>query len=598
MTRLAPTSPSKRRSLRRQLLLSTVAPLIGLLIAMAAVGGFGFTRLAQELVRQRDAELVQLAAGQIADGFRDSVLLLTQMAATEAILEGDTDEIIDLLQADQALRERFDELAVTDERGTIIASVGGSPIETVIGDEPYFERARRLRRPVRSDLTRDDKGNQRITVAVPMFDVYGRFAGCMLGIWDLSKTRLGLPIAGVRVGEGGFAYLVDEQGTILYHPDIARVGSDSSYHPVVQAVMQGERGAEPISESGLVTVVGYAPISFHGVSSSLMADESWESWGLLTQELWEDLMSPVQPYIGLMLLLMVTVIGLLLVLLTANSRRVSAPLESLARQADRIASGEFDSQVSINTGPKEVRELEDSFNLMVEQLRQYRNDIQDYVVSILSSQERERKRIARELHDETAQTLIVLGREIEMAEEMATSEELTESLAYLRDAVDGALQGVRRFTRDLRPPLLEELGLSRSLEILVDRLARTEPFGVELAIVGEPIPLSPEAELGIYRLAQEGLSNVRRHAQASQADVILTYRPRGVTLEVLDDGVGFDVEQDSKELVRMGRLGLMGMHERARLFGGRARIDSRPGHGTRVWVEIPLSQIVQRERRA
>ena len=131
----------------------------------------------------------------------------------------------------------------------------------------------------------------------------------------------------------------------------------------------------------------------------------------------------------------------------------------------------------------------------------------------------------------------------------------------------------------------------------MDRLDRNEPFDVELAIVGEPISLSPEAELGIYRLAQEGLSNVRRHAQASHADVILTYRARGVTLEVLDDGVGFDIEQDTKELVRMGRLGIMGMHERARLFGGRARIDSRPGHGTRVWVEIPLSPIVQKDPR-
>ena len=190
----------------------------------------------------------------------------------------------------------------------------------------------------------------------------------------------------------------------------------------------------------------------------MLADETWQDWGLLTHELWEDLISPVRPYIALMLFLMVSVIGVLFILLTVNSHRVSAPLESLAHQADRVASGEFDSEVSINTGPKEVRELEDSFNLMVEQLRQYRKDIQDYVVSILSSQERERKRIARELHDETAQTLIVLGREIEMAEEMATSEELQESLAHLRDAVDNALQGVRRFTRDLRPPLLEELG--------------------------------------------------------------------------------------------------------------------------------------------
>ena len=233
--------PDKRRSLRQQLLLSTVFPLIVLLLALAAVGVFGFTRLAQALVQGRDAELVQLAAGQIADDFRDSVLLLTQVSATEAMLNGDPDEMVDLLQADQALRERFDELAVTDERGTVTVSVGGSDLGLVVGDRDYFERARRLRRPVRSDLYEDAQGHRRITVAVPMFDVYGQFAGCMLGIWDLSKTKLGRPVAGVRVGEGGFAYLVDEQGTILYHPDPAMVGRDALYHPAGRGGRGGRR---------------------------------------------------------------------------------------------------------------------------------------------------------------------------------------------------------------------------------------------------------------------------------------------------------------------------------------------------------------------
>ena len=93
-------------------------------------------------------------------------------------------------------------------------------------------------------------------------------------------------------------------------------------------------------------------------------------------------------------------------------------MQSLAAQAGRVASGEFSNQVTLTTGPLEVRELEEAFNTMVEQLRSYRGDIQNYVVSILNSQEQERKRIARELHDETAQALVVLGRRIEAAAEI------------------------------------------------------------------------------------------------------------------------------------------------------------------------------------
>jgi signal transduction histidine kinase len=229
---------------------------------------------------------------------------------------------------------------------------------------------------------------------------------------------------------------------------------------------------------------------------------------------------------------------------------------------------------------------------MVDQLRKYRSDIQSYIISILNSQEDERKRIARELHDETAQALIVLGRRIEMAEELSDNAELTAQLESLRDLVDDTLQGVRLFTRDLRPPLLEELGLPRTLELLGDRTAQEQPLTVNVTIKGEPRPLLPEVELGLYRLAQESLSNVRRHAHATRVEIGLTYEENRVRLEITDDGVGFEAPKNPAELIKSGRLGLMGIYERARLFGGQATITSKPGQGTQVVVEVPLTAIV------
>ena len=578
-------------SLRTQLMLVTVVPVVALLIVLTIVSAYAFTRLTQALVERRDAEIVQLAARQIASYWADSVQLLTQVASTDAVRGGDAEATQDLLGANVALQQRFDRISVTDAQGVVTATVGGEMGEQV-GELSHFQRARRLRRPVRSRTYEDAQGRQLIAVAVPVFDLWGQFSGCMLGTWDLRGTQLGLPVASVRVGHRGFAYLVDEFGIILYHPVADLIAADTSQHPAVAALLGGEAGAQTVNVQGRKTVVGYAPIPLRRLANSLVADESWEGWGLLTSELWNDLVAPLRPYVRFMVVLLLLLVTFPLLILALNSQRIAAPLQSLVTQAERVASGEFDSQVTLDAGPSEVRELEMVFNKMVDQLREYQSDIQNYVVSILSSQEEERMRIGRDLHDETAQALIVLGRRIEIAQEMSDEQGLTEELEALRDMVDATLQGVRRFTRDLRPPLLEELGLPRTLEILGSRLDREESFQVDVAVVGKWRQLLPELELGLYRLAQEGLSNVRRHSHASQVKITLTYGTEAVELEIADDGVGFDAPADPSDLIRSGRLGLMGIHERARLFGGRATIRSLSGEGTTVHVVIPLSAIV------
>ncbi|MCD6519093.1 MAG: HAMP domain-containing protein [Anaerolineae bacterium] len=580
-----------RSSFRFQLMLATAAPVIFFLTILTLVALYGFTRMTQTLVEQRDAELVQLAAQQVADYWADSVLLLTQVASTNEVRRGSLSSIQKLLIANKALLQRFDEISMTDPQGMIIASAGGK-LGDQLGQYPFFERARRLRRPVCSRLYENSLGRQVISVAIPVYDIWGRFAGCLIGTWDLHGDRLGLSVANIRVGQRGFAYLVNESGIILYHPDPELIGADASRHPAVAALLQGKTGAQTIRTQGQTVVVGYAPIPLRRLSSSLLADESWEGWGLLTSELWDDIIAPLQPYARSMLVLLILVVIIPLAILAITSRSIVAPLQSLLTQVERVASGEFDTQVSINSGPSEMRDLELAFNTMVKQLRKYRDDIQNYVVSILNSQEEERKRIARELHDETAQALIVLGRQIEMAQELTNDPTLISELEKLRDMVDATLQGVRRFTRDLRPPLLEELGLPRTLEILGSRTAREEPFTVDVRIVGEPYQLMPELELGLFRLAQESLSNVRRHAQATHVDLTLTYAKDRVVLEIVDNGIGFNAPQDPAELMRSGRLGLMGIYERARLFGGKAEILSEPGKGTIVRVIVPLSAIV------
>jgi two-component system sensor histidine kinase DegS len=579
-------------SLRSQLMLSIAVPIIALLIALALVGYIGVSELIQALVEQRDAELTQLAARQIASYWSDSVTLLSQVASTDQVRSGDAALTTEMLSQNTPLQKRFDQISVTDAVGVVIATYGGEAGED-FGRQGFVDRTRQVRRPVRSPVITSPLGHAIVAVSIPYYDTGRQFAGCVVGVWQLDDGRaLRSALENVRVGETGFSYLVDTSGTVLNHPEADMLGANASRHPAVAAFLAGEEGARTVSDKGQRTVVGFAAIPFRELSSSLFADDTWDGWGMFISERWDDIVAPLQPSIYLIVVLLVVTVALPLGILAIGSQRVAAPLQSLVAEVERVAEGNFDTQVSLDTAPAEVRDLEIAFNEMVAELQRYRQDIQRYVVSILNSQEDERKRVARELHDETAQDLIVLGRKIEDAETLATNSELKTQLDGLRDMVDDTLSGVRRFTSDLRPPLLEELGLPRALEILGNRAAREESFDVTVEIVGEPRAVLPELETGLYRLTQESLSNVRRHAEASHVAIRLTYAVDHLELRVKDDGVGFEVPDDPGKMLASGRLGLIGIHERARLFGGSATIRSTPQQGTTVQVVIPLSAIL------
>ncbi len=581
-------SLTRPASLRSQLMLSIAVPIITLLLALALVGFFGVTKLIEAQVQQRDAELTRLAARQIAAYWSDSVLLLSQIAATDEVRSGEIVLVTQMLAVNTPLQQRFDRIAVTDVGGVVIAAYGGS-IGEQYGETSFFQRTRQVRRPVRSPVITDHTGQSMVLVAIPYYGTNREFGGCVLGVWQLQGGHaLGASLENVRIGETGFSYLVDMNGTVLSHPETSLIGADARQHPAVALFLSGQEGAVSVSERGERTVVGFARVPFRDLPTSVFADETWDGWGMFITEYWHDIVSPLRPWIYLIILLFAATVALPLGVLAIGSQRVAAPLQNLVSEVGRVAEGEFDTQVSLDSAPVEVRDLEVAFNKMAAELQRYRHDIQRYVVSILTSQEEERKRIARELHDETAQDLIVLGRKIDDAQAAADDPQLKAQLEGLRDMVQDTLHGVRRFTSDLRPPLLEELGLPRALEIMGNRAAREEPFDVSVEIVGTPRPVLPELETGLYRLAQESLSNVRRHAEASHVLIRLTYGEERLELLVQDDGIGFDVPDNPGEMLATGRLGLIGIHERARLFGGRAAIRSTPQRGTTVEVVIPL----------
>jgi signal transduction histidine kinase len=216
-----------------------------------------------------------------------------------------------------------------------------------------------------------------------------------------------------------------------------------------------------------------------------------------------------------------------------------------------------------------------------------RDRLRSYAMLMTEAQEEERKRIARELHDEAAQNVVVIRRRLAVLAQRHPEKSIASELDELGDLAGQTVTGIRRFSRDLRPPTLDELGLSSALEQLVAQVRERSALTGELSVEGRPRRLRIETELAIFRVAQAALHNVERHAAATAIGIELTFEPNGVRLEITDDGRGFESPQNITQLTEEGKLGLIGMHERAQLMGGTVQISSRPGSGTRVLLEVP-----------
>ena len=208
----------------------------------------------------------------------------------------------------------------------------------------------------------------------------------------------------------------------------------------------------------------------------------------------------------------------------------------------------------------------------------------DAVRRVVQAQELERQRLARELHDETGQALTSILLGLKPLEEALADHPARTTLAGLREQVVSALQDVRRLAVELRPAVLDDFGLVPALERLIAAFAEQSDMRIDFHSALGEARLPSEVETALYRVVQESLTNIVKHANAKQVSVSLARRATGVAAVIEDDGAGFDPRRVSE-----GGVGLLGMRERLALIDGRLEIESRPGAGTTVVAEVPLS---------
>jgi PAS domain S-box-containing protein len=217
-----------------------------------------------------------------------------------------------------------------------------------------------------------------------------------------------------------------------------------------------------------------------------------------------------------------------------------------------------------------------------------RKRLRNYVTEVVKAQEEERKRIARELHDETIQSLAALSLDIQAATRIRPRppEVILHRLDDLRRRTNAIIDGVRRFSYELRPDVLDQLGLIAALEVLTNDLGKDTGIRAHVEVIGVERRLAPDLEVALFRIVQEALQNVRKHSMATNVVVTVIFEIDSVRLEVTDNGQGFDVVDSLSELAAHGKFGLVGMEERVRLFDGKLKIQSQPGKGTTISAEV------------
>jgi signal transduction histidine kinase len=375
------------------------------------------------------------------------------------------------------------------------------------------------------------------------------------------------------VGNESAAFLMNENREIL-----ARIGNQSwegvpAQHPGVSEALQGQSGFTYMSTSSMEHVVAYSPVTPPG-------------WALVIEEPWEAVDTPYLRLTQFAPLILIPLLAFTLVALWFGASQIVAPLQKLENRAAGLAWGDFTTIEDPVDGVEEIRQLQHELIHMAHKVQASQRSLHDYIGAITRGQEDERQRLARELHDETLQSLIALHQRIQLAKMKTTDDGVQKNLAEIESLSSNSIDELRRLTRALRPIYLEDFGLATALEMLAGESSKP---GLEVNFThsGMERRLDPAIELTLFRITQEAMSNVVRHAQATITQIKLDFPPAGVTLEIKDNGSGFTPPRSPAEFAPSGHFGLLGMHERAEIIRGKLSISSG-ADGTIIQVTVKI----------
>ena len=560
-------------SLPLQLFIITVLPLTALLL-LIAFGSLGLhQRAMRTMVGERDERATRAAAAAITEQINHRLSAIRSVALQAASAANGPDHAL----ADAAY------LLPDYEGGIALFAADGSLIASSNGPEIWLTRSVPERLRYIPDVTAAQsafflpgfvdpvQGEEMVLVAAVAGDitVVGAFSPATLARRALADIFGG--------SDQATAYLATPDGDILYQTGIPPWADlPVPEHPGVADALRHESGTTYLTVDGEEQVVAFSPIAPVG-------------WALVIVEPWRAVTDPLLRTTELAPLILIPVLVIALVGLWFGVRQVVQPLQSLEKKATELGWGDFEAIAEPVGGINEIQRLQAELVHMAHKVQLAQQSLRGYLGAVTTGQEEERRRLARELHDDTIQSLIALNQQIQLAQMTAQDDDNRERLMLMQQMAEQTVADLRRLTRDLRPIYLEDLGLVPALDMMARDMGKALDLPILFQTEGTSQRLPPNTELALYRIAQEGLSNVARHAQATQALISLTFDAEGVCLNIRDDGKGFDVPDSPAEMAPAGHYGLLGIQERAEAIGARLRIHSEAGAGTQLAVCLPLT---------
>ncbi len=588
----------------------------GSVLNFAILGTLGYLAVRQSVDRSLEERLVlsKSTAAYLEEVLEQNLRRLADFGNPDLSYNDTDSATLRTALRDLYFRSIFDDsVFLLDTKGNLIMSEpqGASRQEDLQGLMELQQSLQEKRLTVSSVHYREPGHRPLVSAIAPVRDNTGRLVGWVGGSIDLTGSSLTSIIAPTSLGKTGYVEVVDATGTVL--------ASTRAEYQLTQSDHAGVL-ADLIAKKTSAVRTCHSCHSAEGTSkreTEILAfvPLSTIPWGVGIRQSEAEALAPVRVLRDRFIIFGVLLLSLNVALAFGIGRGVVYPLQKLTKSARNLASGDL-SQPVPTLGKDEVGVLGTSLELMrvrlresiytiskwnseleariaerTSKLKESQADRERLLQRFISAQEEERKRVARELHDEVSQNIAMLA----MALERATSQEkpsdpgYQERLSELHGLALKTLEDVRRVIFDLRPAILDDLGLGPALKWYAQNRLEKQGIKVLYEIPSEGKRLSPPVEVALFRVAQEAITNVARHSEAQNVIIELETAEDAVELRVEDDGKGFDMISTLQPGNRKTSLGILGMQERIAALKGEMTIDSHPGEGTIVSVRIPLA---------
>ena len=518
------------------------------------------------------------------------------------------------------LRSIFANVFLLDSEGRLLWIEPPRPALTGanFGDFPPVRESILTGKPTVSNLFEvRPQGKKAVFALVPIVKG-GRTLGVVGGEIDPTGAALANVIQPVKIGETGYIEIIDGNGFVLASTNPEDIFTESDHGGILSALIHTGRSSvgrchgchqEAMTEQPKKEIMAFAPLSD-------------VPWGIDIRQSEREALAPVESMKRRFVTFGAVLFVVTIILTLGVAQSVIAPVKSLTMSARRIASGNLFEPISIS-GDDEIGQLGKTLDEMriklknsldeiaawtgelerrvdertketlslYEELRKKEEKRGELLRRIISAQEEERKRIARELHDEMSQTLAAMLISLEAVRDAGSPELLQAKIDNARKLALRAIDSTHRMIFDLRPAILDDLGLPAAIKWYAEE--RLKPLGINFRYEGDLFEkrFQTEIETVLFRIAQEAITNIAKHSQAENVIIDLELEDSYISLEIEDDGIGFDLGSISSTKSGSRGLGLLGMRERVLLLDGKLEVQSQPGSGTRVSVTVPLTEV-------